>query len=82
MAPLRSHERISAMISSGTYEGSSPLIDTDARGLVEAEKAEVAELLEQLVRGEGTGRLPLVDKGIDLARDEFCDERRAAGAQR
>ena len=39
--------------------------------LVEAEKAEIAELLEQLMRGEDVGLLPFVDKRIDLGRDEF-----------
>jgi hypothetical protein len=39
-------------------------------GLVEAQQAEVAELLEDLVRGKGLGRLPLVDVRIDLLVDE------------
>ena len=39
--------------------------------LVEAEEAELAELLEQLVRGEDVVLLPFVDEGIDLGGDEF-----------
>ncbi len=39
--------------------------------LVEAEKAEIAELLEQLMRGEDVVLLPFVDEGIDLGGDEF-----------
>ena len=39
--------------------------------LVEAEKSEVAELLEQLMGGKLSRRLPFVDMRIDLAGDEF-----------
>jgi hypothetical protein len=39
--------------------------------LVEAEKAEIAELLEQLVGGEDVVLLPFIDEGIDLCGDEF-----------
>ena len=46
-------------------------------GLVEAEKAEAAELLEQLMRRELFGLLPFIDEGIDFRRDEFLQ--RAAG---
>ena len=45
--------------------------------LVEAEKAEIAELLEQLMRREDVGLLPFVDEGIDFGRDEFLQD--AAG---
>ena len=45
--------------------------------LVEAEKAEIAELLEQLMRGEDVGLLPFVDEGIDFGGDEFLQD--AAG---
>jgi hypothetical protein len=46
-------------------------------GLVEAEKAEVAELLEQLMRREDVGLFPFVDKGIDFGRDKLLQD--AAG---
>jgi hypothetical protein len=38
--------------------------------LVEAEKAEIAELLEQLMSGEDIRLLPFIDERIDLGRDE------------
>ena len=39
--------------------------------LVQSEKAEIPELLEQLMRRKLTGRLPFVDMRIDLGGDEF-----------
>src|SRR5207253_3184714 len=39
--------------------------------LVEAEKAEVAELLEQLMRREDVGLFPFVDEGIDFGSNEL-----------
>jgi hypothetical protein len=39
--------------------------------LVEAEKSEVAEFLEQLMGREDVGLLPFIDERIDLGRDEF-----------
>ena len=39
--------------------------------LVEAEKSEVAELLEQLMRREDVRLLPFIDERIDLGGDEF-----------
>ena len=45
--------------------------------LVEAEKAEIAELLEQLMRGKDVVLLPFIDNGIDLGGDEFLQD--AAG---
>ncbi len=39
--------------------------------LVEAEKAEAAELLEQLMRGELLGLFPFIDERIDFRRDEL-----------
>src|SRR5205807_7742490 len=42
--------------------------------LVEAEKPEIAEFLEQLVRGKLVGLLPFVDKGIDFGGDEFLQD--------
>ena len=49
---LRHHQRI------GIVEALAAELD----GLVEAEKAEIAELLEQLMRGEDAVLLPLVDE--------------------
>jgi hypothetical protein len=45
--------------------------------LVEPEKAEIAELLEQLVRGKDFRLLPFIDKRIDFRGDEFLQD--AAG---
>ena len=45
--------------------------------LVEAEKAEIAELLEQLMRREDVVLLPFVDEGVDLGGDELLQD--AAG---
>ena len=39
-------------------------------GLVQAQQAEVAELLEDLVRGKDLGLFPFVDAGVDLLVDE------------
>jgi hypothetical protein len=39
--------------------------------LVEAEKAELAQFLEQLVRWEDIRLLPFIHKGIDFGGDEF-----------
>ena len=58
---LRHHQRIAVI---------EPLA-AELDGLVEAEKAEIAELLEQLMRGELLGLLPFIDEGIDFGRDEF-----------
>ena len=64
---FRHHQRIAVI---------QPLA-AELDGLVEAEKAEVAELLEQLVRGELFGLLPFIDEGIDFGRDELLQ--RVAG---
>ena len=40
-------------------------------GLVEAEEAEIAEFLEQFVRGKLLRFLPFIDEGIDFRRNEF-----------
>ena len=45
--------------------------------LVEAEKAEIAELLEQLMRGEDVVLLPFIDERIDFGGDELLQD--AAG---
>ena len=44
---------------------------TELDGLVEPEKAEIAELLEQLMRWKLFGLLPFVDEGIDFGGNEF-----------
>jgi len=46
-------------------------LPAEFRGLVEAEKAEIAEFFEQLMRRELLYLLPFVDERIDLRRDEF-----------
>ncbi len=58
---LRHHDRI------GIVEPGAAEFDR----LVQPEKAEIAELLEQLVGRKLTGRLPFVDMRIDLGGDEF-----------
>src|SRR5438552_1963593 len=45
--------------------------------LIEAEEAEIAELLEQFVRRENIRLLPFVDERVDFSRDEFLQD--AAG---
>src|SRR5690606_15835375 len=42
-------------------------------GLAQAEQAQVAPLLEDLVRGEDLGRLPLVHMRVDLLVDEALE---------
>jgi hypothetical protein len=42
--------------------------------LVEAEKSEAAELLEQLMGRKNVGLLPFIDERVDLGRDEFLQD--------
>jgi hypothetical protein len=42
--------------------------------LVEAEKTEIAELLEQLMRGKDVVLLPFIDEWIDFSGDEFLQD--------
>src|SRR6266545_3929767 len=65
-APVHQAQRFRADHGVGEVEPRAAVLD----GLVDAQEAGIAHLLEQRVSGEGAFLLPFVDVGIDLAIDQ------------